>query len=50
MNQELNFSLKPSSSTASEQLVPVVSAPAVLEDALLSQVGGGISSGPYGGW
>ena len=50
MNQELNLSLEPSSSTVSEQFVPVVSAPAVLDDALLSQVGGGISSGPHGGW
>ena len=49
MNQELNVSIEQSSTAAAEQAVPA-SAPEVLDDALLGQVGGGVTSGPYGGW
>jgi hypothetical protein len=50
MNQELNVSLEQSTSVAAEQTT-TVSAPVVLDDALLGQVGGGTSTnGPHGTW
>jgi hypothetical protein len=50
MNQELNVSLEQSSVAVAEQAI-AASTPAVLDNALLGQVGGGVSSsGPYGGW
>ena len=50
MNQELNVSLESSSSAAAEQIA-AAPAPVVLDDAFLSQVGGGISTnGPHGTW
>ena len=53
MNQELNVSLELAtvSPVALESTVAASASPMVLDQALLSQVGGGISpSGPHGTW
>ena len=53
MNQELNVSIELSTVAAAaiEHSVSTPTSPMVLDQALLAQVGGGVStSGPYGGW
>lgn len=53
MNQELNVSIELSTvaAVAAEQSLSTPASPMVLDQALLAQVGGGVSSsGPYGGW
>lgn len=53
MNQELNVSIELSTVAAAaiEHSVSTPASPMVLDQALLAQVGGGVStSGPHGGW
>jgi hypothetical protein len=53
MNQKLNvsFELSTVAPVAAEHSVSTPASPMVLDQALLSQVGGGVSSsGPNGGW
>jgi hypothetical protein len=51
MNQELNVSLELSTFAANDQDLATLAAPIVLDEALLAQIGGGISPcGPNSTW
>jgi hypothetical protein len=50
MNQELNVSIELTTVAANDQDVATLAAPMVLDEALLAQISGGVTSGPHGGW
>jgi hypothetical protein len=50
MNQELNVSTELSTVAANDQTSAAPAAPMVLDEALLAQIAGGVTSGPHGGW
>ncbi len=48
MNQELNVSIE--LATVASVFVLGAETPVVLDEALLAQIAGGVTSGPNGGW